>query len=59
MLVPEPPPVDVAKPDRGTEEGVNVDAGVAFRHDWAAASADALVGGAEGLTVALPLKLHF
>lgn len=59
-LVPELAP-DVGDPDpeRGTEDGVKVDAGVAFRQDWAAASAEALVGGAEGLTVALPLKLHY
>ena len=42
----------------GIEVGVNVDAGLALRHDWAAASAAVRDGGAEGLIVAFPLKWH-
>ena len=45
-------------PGTETLEGVNVDAGVAFRHDCAAASADAFDGGALGFMVAFPEKLH-
>ena len=44
--------------ERATELGVKVAAGLALRHDWAAASADAEEGGAEGLIVAFPEKLH-
>ena len=64
FLVCEPPeavlvPEEVAGiPGTETLEGVNVDAGVAFRHDCAAASADAFDGGALGFMVAFPLKLH-
>jgi len=54
VLVPEV--VDI--PGTETLDGVNVDAGAAFRHDCAAASADAFVGGALEFIVAFPLKLH-
>jgi hypothetical protein len=54
VLVPEV--VDI--PGTETLEGVNVDAGVAFRHDCAAASADAFDGGALEFMVAFPSKLH-
>jgi hypothetical protein len=50
--------VAVAVPGTETPEGVNVDAGVAFRHDCAAASAEAFDGGALEFTVAFPSKLH-
>jgi len=47
-----------AVPGTETPDGVNVAAGVAVKHDLAAASADAFVGGALEFTVAFPLKLQ-